>query len=97
MDSSTIDDSVNDNDLQTSSLLKQNKDKQVTIKKKKKKKGNLFLIKSIIFVFILFFILFVWQLATYIYYYIRLVTYEDCIQYEFHTAKYASNYIFPFI
>ena len=97
LDSSTIDDSVNDNDLQTSSLLKQNKDKQVTIVNQEKKKGNLFLIKSIIFVFILFFILFVWQLATYIYYYIRLVTYEDCIQYEFHTAKYASNYIFPFI
>ena len=97
LESSTIDDSVNDNDLQVSSMLKQNKEKQVTIVNQERKKGNLFLIKSIILVLILFFILLVWQLATYIYYYVRLVTYEDCIQYEFHTAEYASNYIFPFI
>ena len=30
-------------------------------------------------------------------YIIRLTTYEDCIQYEYHTSLYASNFIFPFI
>ena len=97
IDSSTIDDSVIDNDLQTSSLLKQNKEKQITINHEEKNNGNHYLIKSKIFGFILFFILLLWQLSTYIYYYVRLVTYDDCIEYEYYTALYASNYIFPFI
>jgi hypothetical protein len=38
-----------------------------------------------------------WQMASYIYYYIRIVVYEDCIKYEYHTSLYASIFIFPFI
>ena len=97
LESSSMDDSVNDNDLQTSSLLKQNKEKQTTINQEEKNNGNHFLIESKILGFLLFLILLLWQVATYIYYYVRLVTYDDCIQYEYHTSLYASNYIFPFI
>ena len=98
LESSSIDDSVIDNDLQGSSLLKQNKEKQTTINQEdKNNNGNHFLIKSKIFGFILFFVLLLWQVASYIYYYVRLITYDDCIQYEYHTSLYASNYIFPFI
>ena len=97
LESSSIDESVIDNDLQTSSVLKQNKEKQIAINQEEKNNENHFLIKSKIFGFILFFILLLCQIFTYIYYYLRLVTYGDCIEYEYYTAKYASNYIFPFI
>ena len=95
--SSSIDESIIDNDFQNSSIMKQNKEKQTTVSTSDKNKGNNLLLQSKIFAFILFFILLCWQLASYIYYYLRLVTYEDCIQYEYHTSLYASIFIFPFI
>ena len=98
LDSTSIDDSLVDNDLQNSSLLKQNKERQTSLNNEEKNNNNNnYLMKSKILGFILFFLLLIWQLATYIYYYIRLVTYDDCIQYEYHTSSYASIYIFPFI
>ena len=97
LDSSFNEDSVGDNDLNNSSLLKQNKEKTTTVNNEEKNNGNNYLLMSKIFAFILFFILLLWQLATYIYYYLRLVTYEDCIQYEYHTSLYSSTFIFPFI
>ena len=97
LESSSIDDSLIDNDLQNSSILKQNKEKQTTVSISDKDKGNNLLLQSKIFAFILFFILLMWQMASYIYYYIRIVVYEDCIKYEYHTSLYASIFIFPFI
>ena len=95
--SSSIDESLIDNDLQNSSIIKQNKEKQMMVNTSDKNKGNNLLLQSKIFALILFFILLMWQLSTYIYYFIRLVTYNDCIQYEYHTSLYASIFIFPFI
>ena len=95
LDYFSFDDSDMEHNIQNSNLLKQNKEK-TTLLNKEEKTSN-FLIKSKIFGFILFLILLMWQLATYIYYIIRLTTYEDCIQYEYHTSLYASNFIFPFI
>jgi hypothetical protein len=95
--STSIDESIIENDFQNSSIMKQNKEKQTTVNTSDKNKGNNLLLQSKILAFILFFILLIWQLVSYLYYYLRLVTYEDCIQYEYYTSLYTSIYIFPFI
>ena len=84
-----------EHNLQINNLMKQNKEKNSGLNEENKKSN--FLIKSKFFGFILFFILLCWQIASYIYYIVRLTTYEDCIQYEYHTTLYASNFLFPFI
>ena len=97
MDSSTIDDSDIDNDIQASALIKQNKESKINSNSKEKKVKNSRLIKTKIIGFIIFFILLIWQYASYIYYYLRLTNYKNCIHYEYHLTDYMSSFLFPFI
>ena len=98
LDSSSIDESFIDNDIQASSNIKLNKDnnKINTIIKDKNKKGSPFSQMKIIGL-IIFLVLLVWQYASYIYYYERISLYKNCIQYEYFITEYTSSFIFPFI
>ena len=97
LDSSYIENVDIDNDIQISSLIKQNKENKIKTKIKDKKTKNNILIKVKIIGIIIFFILFVFQLSSYVYYYIRLSLYKNCIQYEYHLTEYMSTFLFPFI
>ena len=97
LDYSSNDDFDIDGDIQTSSIFKPNKENKITTINKDKNIKNVSLIKIKIIGFILFFILLIFQYSSYIYYYIRLSLYNNCIKYEYHLTDYMSNFLFPFI
>ena len=97
LDSSTIDESFIENDIPASSIIKQNKDNKVNnIVKEKNNKASSFSQINIIGI-IIFFVLLVWQYASYIFYYERISLYKNCIHYEYFITDYTSSFIFPFI
>jgi len=97
LDSSSADESFIDNDIQSPSIIKQNKDNKVnTIIKDKNNKGSSFSQIKIIGL-IIFFVLLVWQYASYIFYYERISLYKNCMHYEYFITDYTSSFIFPFI
>ena len=96
-DSSSIDDSYLDIDIQASSIIKQNKENKINSNKNDKNGKNIALLRTKIFGFIIFFILLLCQYASYIYYYFRLSLYKNCIQYEHYLTNYMSSFLFPFI
>ena len=49
------------------------------------------------YLIILFLIIFVYQLAIYIYYYLRMINYQRIITYEYHISMYAANFLYIFI
>ena len=73
--SSSFDESYIENDFQASSIIKQNKENKINFSILEKKSKNHFLIKIKIIGFIIFFILFLCQYGSYIYYYSRLSLY----------------------
>ena len=97
LDSCSIDDSYIDSDIQTSSIIKQNKQSKIISVKKEKKEKNSSFLKAKIIGFIIFFILMACQYCTYIYYYLRLSLYNNGINYEYHLTNYISSFLFPFI
>ena len=97
LDSSSVDESDLDNDIQASSIIKQNKDSKISSNKKEKSGKDYSLLKVKIIGFILFFILLACQYASYIYYFIRLSLYSNCIKYEFYITEYMASFLFPFI
>ena len=97
LDSSSIDDSDIDNDIQTSSIIKQNKDNKISTSNKEKNTKNISLIQTKIIGFIIFFILLLYQYSSYIYYYLRLSLYKNCAKYEYSLTKYMPSFLFPFI
>ena len=97
LDSSTIDESFIENDIPASSIIKQNKDNKVNnIVKEKNNKASSFSQINIIGI-IIFFVLLVWQYASYVFYYERISLYKNCIHYEYFITDYTSSFIFPFI
>ena len=97
LDSSSVDESDIDNDIQASSIIKQNKDSKISSNKKEKSGKDYFLLKVKIIGFIIFFILLACQYVTYIYYFIRLSLYKNCIKYEYYLTDYMASFLFPFI
>ena len=97
LDSSSTDESDIDNDIQSSSIFKQKKENKINISNKEKTSNNISLLKARVTCFILFFILLIWQYSSYVYYYLRLSLYKNCVHYEFHLTNYFSSFIFPFI
>ena len=97
LDSSSIEGSDLDNEIQASSIIKQNKENKINISKKEKATKNITLLKTRIIGFIILFILLLCQYSTYIYYYLRLSLYKNCVQYEYYLTKYMSSFLFPFI
>ena len=98
LDSSTIDDSNLDNDIQAvSSIIKHNKDNKANTSKTEKNIKNNSLIGMKIIGFIIFFILLIYQYSYYIFYYIRLSYYQNGIKYEHYVTEYTANFIIPFI
>ena len=97
LDTSSIEDSDLDAEIQTASLIKQNKENKININKKEKNTTNITLLKTKIIGFIIFFILLLCQYASYIYYYLRLSLYSNCIHYEYYLTDYMSKFLFPFI
>lgn len=96
-DSSSVDESFIDNDIQTSPIIKQSKENKInTIIKDKNNKGSSFSQIKIVGL-IIFFVLLVWQYASYIFYYERISLYKNCIHYEYFITDYTSSFIFPFI
>ena len=97
LESSSGEDSYIDNDIQATSIIKQNKDKKVNnnIKEKSTKSQSFSKIK--IAGFIIFFLLLICQYSSYIYYYERISLYKNCIHYEYYLTKYMSSFLFPFI
>jgi hypothetical protein len=97
LDSTTIDDSDIDNDIQASSIIKQNKDSKSNISKAEKNIKNYSMIKVKIIGFFIFFILLLYQYSSYIFYYIRLSYYKNGIKYGYYVTDYTSNFFHPFI
>ena len=97
LDSSSFEDSDIFIEMQASSLIKQNKENKLNSKNKEKISKNNVFIKIKIISFILFIILLSWQYAFYIYYYLRLGNYENCVKYEYYVTQYFSSFLFPFI
>ena len=61
-------------------------------KEKNKKSFNFY-----IYPIIIFSIIFIYQLAIYIYYYLRMTNYQRVVTYEYHISMFASNFLFIFI
>ena len=97
LDSSTVDDSDIDNEMQVPSIIKQNRDNKIDISNPEKQTTNNSLIKTKIFGFFIFFILLLCQYSSYIYYYYRLALYKNCIKYEYYVNNYISSFTLPFI
>jgi hypothetical protein len=97
LDSSTIDDSDMDNEIQPSQIIKQNKDNKIDISTSEKHGKNNSLIKTKIFGCLIFLFLLLCQYSSYIYYYFRLSSYKNCIKYEYYINNYMSSFTFPFI
>ena len=97
LDSSSVDDYELENEIQTSSIIKQTKEKKVSTTNKDKNSKNNSLLKMKILGFIIFFILLIWQYSSYVYYYERISIYNNCVEYEFYLTKYMASFLFPFI
>ena len=50
-----------------------------------------------IYPIIIFSLIFIYQLAVYIYYYLRMTDYQRVVTYEYHISMFASNFLFIFI
>ena len=91
-------DKMNNIDFSSSNILKKIKDnKQVNSLSRIEAKNILSCSKENIFGIILFLILFLVQLYSYVYYYIRLNLYKKCMQYEYYNNKYYSLFLLPFL
>ena len=97
LNSSSSDESYIDNDIQASSIIKQNKDKKINNNNKEKSTKSNSFSKIKITGFIIFFMLLICQYSSYIYYYERISLYKNCIHYEYYLTKYMSSFLFPFI
>ena len=78
-------------------LGKKNKEEEMHYSKKEKKEKNQKIRQWNIFQFLLFLILFIWQIVTYIYYYNRMNLYQNLITYNYYISMYSSNFLYVFI
>ena len=80
------------------SILKKIKDsKQINLPSKANSKESLSHTNEKIRGFIIFLIFLLVQLFTYLYYFLRLNLYKNCVQYEYHDIHYYSLFLLPFI
>ena len=91
-------DKMNNIDFSSSNILKKIKEnKQVNSLSRTEAKNILSCSKENITGIILFLLLFLVQLYSYVYYYIRLNLYKKCMQYEYYNNKYYSLFLLPFL
>ena len=89
--------SENDNDINTFLLDKKNSGDKVFKAKNNKSEKNKKIQNFNLCQIIMFLLMFIWQLAIYIYYYQRMTLYRRLVMYGYYITIFASNFLFVFI
>ena len=87
-----------ENEIDNNLIIKKNtNDKSLKYKNdtKKEKNNNSYMFYA--YQIIIFLVIFIYQLAIYIYYYLRMTNYQRVVTYEYHISMYAANFLFTFI
>ena len=86
-----------ENEIDTNSPDKKNSNAKVLKSKNDNNEKNKPVNKFYVNQLILFLIIFIFQLAIYIYYYLRMTNYQRIVTYEYYISMYASNFLYIFI
>jgi len=86
-----------ENEIDTNSPDKKNSNAKVLKSKNDNNEKNKPVNKFYVNQLILFLIIFIFQLAIYIYYYLRMTNYQRIVTYEYYISMYASNFLYNFI